>query len=349
MAYLTRTYRDFSGLNDTASLDSLLESELVTAQNIIFDNRGGYSKGWGRVRHTATPLTASPMKRVIALYRKDGTVKKFYAAGNTVWVDNDNGTYTALVDGAGAQVTFANTNFDSFTWTEDRLYLINGDRYYKVSFTNSRWEAVEVTPATNADLTGVKRCNMHEYYTGWFRHFFAGDTTDKMAVWYSEDNDPANVRSGTSGTAKVHPNPGLGPVTGLKTHRNAVLVGYKRGWMKWEGGGTQPAISADWHQLKASSGPTSNRAITPVREVLSYTATDGVYLLESLNTSAEDNSRKISKDIDNLYKSLTNKDNLVSVFDGRWLYIGGSDNKVLVADFDIIDEDGNPAWTVFTE
>lgn len=338
---VTQPFTNFIGLNMSSAIDSLLPTELITADNIIFDVRGGYSKGWGRVRHTPNPLDANPVKRIIPHFKKDGTVQLFYSSGTTLWKANGS-TATAIKTDLAGEIK------DYFSWTDDKLYFLDGTNYYRTDGT-----MVEAVPPfdTNYDLAGVKRCTMHEWYPGWFRHFFAGDSQDKYAVWFSDDSDPQKVKSGASGTAKVHPTLNLGPVTGLKVWKNHVLVGYKNGWFKWYGGGTNVVISADWHLLPASSGPVNNRVIVPVREYLCYCADDGVYVLETLNVSAEDNARKISKKIDPLYKSLTNKENLSATFDGRWLKIcAPSDNLVLVADFDIVttDENGDwsPAWSV---
>jgi hypothetical protein len=325
---------------------------------VIYSGGGGYSKGLGRVRYNTTPINTNPINTVIAHYRPDGSIKRFYASGTTLWIDNGV-SLDAITNSTGVVIVFASTKFDHFSWVDDKLYLVNGDKYYKVSYSavNSRWECEEVSPKVGADLTGVKRCNIHEYYSGWFRHFFAGDKLDRLALWYSEDNDPTNVLSGPSGVKKVYPTANLGPIMGVKSFRNQVLVGYKHGWFRWQGGGVNPAVSADWHQVKASSGPVSNRAIVPVGDTLLYASGDGIYLLENLDTYSEDNSRKISRNINNIYSKLVNKHNMCAIFDGRFLFLGCCDgtvqhnNMVIVVDFDVLTSEENgeyvPSYSIF--
>jgi len=282
-----------------------------------------------------------------------------YNDGSHLWKDNGDGTFTKFrheeeqEDYTMLTVdTWAGDIKDFFSHSDDKLYFLNGQYLHSMTGTTSESILGCSTP-TGYELTNVHKCTMHEWYGGAFKHFYAGNPADASRVYFSEDNDPLHVKTANS----VVPTANLGKVTALKAHEDQVLVFYQRGIFRWAGGASG-VLSADWHMIPASSGATSNKAVVGVREKLVYTAEDGVYILESLDTRRQNNARKISADIGETYKNLVNKDKMAAVFDGRYLFIACCDGKlaynntVLVADFDLLhaNEIGElvPAWSVFT-
>lgn len=170
----------------------------------------------------------------------------------------------------------------------------------------------------------------------------AGNSADKSALYFSEPNNPNIVKP----TSVMYPATDDGPITGLATFVDAVVVFFNRSIWVWRG--IDPEIDAIWQKIPVSVGTSSPHTITQITQLLTYAGSGGIYGISPAaigqsvdmrlgnNYIADLTANKVTQ----IIKSITNQDNIVSAYDPKTnkhflAYCDdgtGVNNKILVLD-----------------
>jgi len=265
---MLKPYIDFrGGWNADVAPDNLMDNELMLADNADLDERGAISKRKGTVPLNATSYAAQ-VERLIEWVRNDGTPILIAVIGNNLVKvsDADGSTVSLLVLDNPSIGHFA---FQDKFWFTCRSA---GVDYYKV-YDGTTVANVTPNAATDNDLTPIKRCRLFVRHPKSMRFFATLDPSDPAAVYYSEPNDPTYFKA----TSKLYPGGGEGPVTGLATFGEAVLVFYRNGVWMWKG--VDPATDTQWGKIPVSHGTVSPGAIVLAPSVLTFLSGGGIYAL----------------------------------------------------------------------
>ncbi len=146
-------------------------------------------------------------------------------------------------------------------------------------YTESKVWEVMVMPETaqstwdGESLTPIKRCKFAVRHIKSNRFFFAGDSSNQSALYYSEPNQPSIVKP----YAVLYPTTGDGPVTGLVVFVDAVLVFFKNSIWAWRG--MDPEFDAVWQKLPTAEGTEAPDTIELTTNSLTYMGSGGIYSL----------------------------------------------------------------------
>lgn len=186
------------------------------------------------------------------------------------------------------------------------------------------------------------KCKYVVRHTKSNRIFMAGSEEDKAALYFSEPNDPSVVKQ----TSVMYPATDDGPITGLATFVDAVVVLFKRSLWVWRG--IDPEIDAIWQKIPVPTGTNSPQTITQITQLLTYAGGSGIYGISPAaigqsadirlgnNYVADLTANKVTQ----IIKSITNQENIVSAYDpnGHKYMLAycdddtGVNNKILVLD-----------------
>jgi len=339
---LVVVYNDFrGGLNTDAAPDNILDNELMVADNVSLDKRGGLIKRKGTVPLNATSYGAQ-VEQLIEWKRNDGTTVLLAVIGTTLAKISD-------VDGTKTDIQVLNRNQIGWFAFQDKFYFVDGAEY-RVYDGNT---VAAVTPASGSDLTPIKRCKWLVHHPKSLRFFAAGDANDKAALYYSEPNDPTYFKA----TSKLYPAKAEGPITGLAVFGTAVVVFYQNGAWVWKG--VDPAIDAVWEPLPIRQGTLSHKSIALTPNGLTFLGLGGIYTVTAgildyniTLLAGSDLVKNISNNkVTNLIKDIVHPDTTVAVFDPYaelYMLAYGDDvtnprnNKILVFDWNL------GAFTVWT-
>lgn len=288
MAKYIVTYKDFSGGLTEVAPDIMNNNELIVAQNVVPDERGGLSKAKGTTRVNAAAYDANGVDVLIEFGRTDGTVIDLVFSNTTMrkW----DGTVIK------SDLPAPPTDWDVYN---DKLYWLDGTKFWQYDGTT----VAEVTMNAGGDATVwaiIKTCHYIEQRGQ--RHFFAKNNTNDL--YYSELGDPAHIKAAniiksvTDDSDKIR---------GLKEYGGALLVFKKEAIFGWFG--YNPTTDVEFKRVLAHKGTVSNKTICRVEDMLVYMADDGVYALRNLYTdiisSINISERKIGNTIKGaIYKEL---------------------------------------------
>ncbi len=265
---MLKTYTDFSrGENVDTAIDNLLDNELMKAENIDLNQRGGFSYRKGCVKFNATSYGAQ-VEQLEEWQRADGSVQLVGVIGTDFCTISEVGGEKTVIQALNPAVK------KCFCFPfQDKLYFGDGHNYYVYDGTTS----AEVTPAevdkseTTPDLTAIKRCKYAALHPPSYCFFFAGDSQNKNALYYSESNEPNNVKQ----TSVLFPTHAMGEITGLKVFGDSVVVFYKYGARIARG--IDPKVDMVWEEIPLPNGTMSNDAIVLTPSSLTFPGNGGLY------------------------------------------------------------------------
>ncbi len=120
-------------------------------------------------------------------------------------------------------------------------------------------------------LPAVRRCELATRHPKSMRAFYAGDPSNRAALFYSEPNLPGYIK----GSSVMYPSTDDGPITGLATFMDAVVVFFQRAAYIWRG--IDPDNDAIWMKLPITDGAVSHRTICQTTNALTYLGRGGIY------------------------------------------------------------------------
>lgn len=246
-------FADFTaGLNTDAASDHLGANELLIADNIDLSVRGGTKK-----RNGMKAINSSYEANVTSIFewpRNNGDVIKMAIIGGKLCEINATNQKTEI-----GSVSLPKVGQFAF---QDKLYYLSGTDYMVYDGTT----ATSVPPHSNNtnDLEPIKGCKFAVRHVKSQRFFYAGNSNEQAALYFSEPGQPDYVKE----TSKLFPSTGDGPITGLAIFVDAVLVFFKRSIWVWRG--IDPEIDAVWHKLPTSEGTIAPYSICHSKTGLMY-------------------------------------------------------------------------------
>jgi len=303
------------GINTTSSYDELDSSELITGINIDLQARGGYTQRKGcSIYKTLVDgegiVLPYPIPRLIDYPNKPLVVI------NKSLRDFDNGIITLLLN---------SNNVDYEFFTNSKLYLLDGTAYWVYDGTT----CVAVTPAAGSDLTAVKRCT-HLIQRGQ-RMFALGDPQNPNYLYFSEIGDPTNFLASSVVKAVTDDNDTL---VGMTLFSDSLLAFKGKEIFRWSG--WDPTTDVEFKPLDTGHGAISSGTIQVSEDYLIFADNEGVFCLTAIDADII-KSYYISKNIEDIYRGLTNLDKMKSVVYKGNYYLAccdngtGINNKVLKA------------------
>lgn len=305
------------GVNTTSSYDELDSSELITGVNIDLQARGGYTQRDGcslyknLTNGDTPPVTlAYPISRLIDYPGKPLLVI------NKSLRDFNNNVITLLLN---------SNNIDYEFFTNSKLYLVDGTEYWVYNGTT----CVPVTPASGADLAPIKRCT--QIIQRGQRMFALGDPQNPNYLYFSEIGDPTNFKASSVVKAVTDDNDIL---VSMKLFSNSLLAFKHNEIFRWTG--WDPTTNVEFKPLDTGHGTVVGGTVQVSEDFLIFADSEGVYCLTTIESSLI-KSYNVSKNIEGIYKGLTNLDKMRSiVYKGNY-YLAccdngtGINNKILKA------------------
>lgn len=327
------------GWNTDSPSILISDDELALADNAVIMNRGGIRKRYGTSRLNPTSFNAY-VEQVIEWPRDDGTFVLLAVLND----GNEINLCRITEEGEAVPVQNLNSTRIAYFFLFDKFYFIDpGTEYYVYNGTTCN----PVTPAPESDnnLEPIKRCKYAVYHSKSNRIFFAGDSEEQPAVYYSEYNNPEYVKA----ISVVYPTRADGPVKGLAVLMDALIVGYR--FSNWVWMGIDPAYDAIWERLPTSHGPLNGDCFALTTDSLSMVSEGGIFALSpailGLAMEAEPGSgyiMNIAKDkVLNVLHSITAPEKVKTVFnsDTGEFFIAycdddsGRNNKILTFDWEL--------------
>lgn len=285
------TFTNFDhGINTTKSVDELDPTEFITAVNIDLKARGGYTQRKGCSVHKALlenniPL-AYPISKLIDYPGKPLLVI------NKSLRDWDNNTITLLLNSNNISYEF---------FTNSKLYIMDGTEYWVYDGTT----LTAVTPGGSTDLTHIKKCT--SMIQRGQRLFAIGDPDNPNYLYFSDIGDPTTFQASSIVKAVTDDTDSL---TGLITFADCLLAFKKHSIFKWSG--WDPTNDVEFKDMDTGHGAVNSDVIKVSDNYLIHADDEGVFCLTTVETNVI-KSYNISKPIDDIYKTLTNKDKMKAV------------------------------------
>ena len=126
---------------------------------------------------------------------------------------------------------------------------------------------------SGATLDKIKKCTMLEFHPISYRIFAAGNPSDPTALYFSEINNPYAFK----GSSELRPTSAAGPITGLQSFVQSMLVSYTRKWMFWDG--IKVGTDVEWGTLPIPTGCVNHWAKVLTPYSLTFWGTDGLYIV----------------------------------------------------------------------
>ena len=324
-------FADFrGGINVDVAPDHLADNELEIADNVDLSERGGLKKRPGTEQVNAT-CQAGTATQLFEWPRNNGDVELIGVTGNQLQKINVGGSSDILY----------NVNSDKVAYfsLQDMLYTLDGSNFKQ--YDGSASGDVTAHAHEENDLEPIRRCKFAVRHPKSLRIFYAGDSQDRAAVYFSEPNQPNFVKA----TNRMYPTTGDGPVTALALFVDAVLVFFKNSIWVWRG--LDPASDAIWHKLPTSEGTESPYTICLTTNSLTYLGRGGIYSLSPsiIGVSAEIQTGKemVHNITDNRVASIIRRiqqpDKAVAEFDAKnskymlsYSLTGSTPDSMLVVD-----------------
>lgn len=310
------TFVNFNkGRNDSASSDTLLPEELKEAVNVELQKRGGYSKRGGTAKAIASPVGTGEVKRLIK-----------YLATNLATIGTNLVKWDGTVIKSGLNSGYIGHQF----FTNSKLYFLDGTKYWVYDGTT----VAEVTAASGADLTAIKRCNT--LIQRGQRMFAIGDPQNPNYLYFSEPGEPNNFKAASIVKAVSNDDDGI---VGLYLFHESLLAFKKRRVYAWSG--WDPTTDVRFDELDADWGTSAPLSVVKADNYLLYLGDDAIMALYG-NDAGNINSMRVSPGITEILKGLTNKDKAVGIYHKGRYYLSccddgtGINNLVLVGYVDMI-------------
>jgi hypothetical protein len=281
-------------------------------------------------------------------------------SGNELYIYDKSGTFDdgeTITSSGGASMTLFGESIDTFTLqnifsdgTRQLLGVSLSDGSFGYYSDRDNWIVGEDSHAfasyRNIDgdydtsLSSVKNCKYAVRHTNSYRFFFAGDNTDKSALYYSEPNQPNFIKA----TSILYPTEAEGPIVGLTEMMGYLVVSYENG--DWVYTGVDPAQDAQWKKIPTRHGAHNQNVITLTNNSLTTYGDNGIYVKNPSILGQDDNMVpgenfivNIAKNkVEGLLDNITDPKAAVSVYDPEddFYYLAfcddgtGTNNKVLV-------------------
>ena len=286
------------GINNTSSYDELEPSELITAINIDLQARGGYTQRKGCSVYKTLEDVNTPISCLINYPEKPLLVT------DKSLRDFNNNVITLLLKSNNIAYEF---------FTNSKLYLLDGEEYWVYDGTT----CVPVTPAEGADLTPIKRCT--RLIQRGQRMFALGDPQNPNYLYFSEIGDPTNFKASSIVKAVTDDNDKL---TDLMLFSDSLLVFKEREIFRWTG--WDPSTDVEFKPLDVGHGAIPG-TVQVSEDYLIFADNEGVFCLNTVEDKLI-KSYYVSKNIEDIYKTLTNLDKMRSiVYKGNY-YLACCDN-----------------------
>ena len=183
---------------------------------------------------------------------------------------------------------------------------------------------------SDVDLSNIRKCTMLEMHNKSNRFFATGNPDDPSAIYYSELLEPDNFK----GYSVVYPTTNDGPVQGIETLNDMLLVFYKNSVWAWRG--IDPQQDAVWEKLPLLHGTYNGKTLQLTQNTLTFIDLDGIYSLNSLKEAQNITEDKVS----NVIKSIANKGKVQAIFNSAeskyilaYAETDSKSNKFLVGDW----------------
>ena len=183
---------------------------------------------------------------------------------------------------------------------------------------------------SDVDLSNIRKCTMLEMHNKSNRFFATGNPDDPSAIYYSELLEPDNFK----GYSVVYPTTNDGPVQGIETLNDMLLVFYKNSVWAWRG--IDPQQDAVWEKLPLLHGTYNGKTLQLTQNTLTFIDLDGIYSLNSLKEAQNITEDKVS----NVIKSIANKGKVQAIFNSAeskyilaYAETDSKSNKLLVGDW----------------
>lgn len=291
------------GINTTSSFDELDSSELVTAINIDLKARGGYTQRKGcSIHKTITndgQVVQYPVSRIID-----------YPSSPLMVVNK------TLMDWGGNPITLLlkSNLVDYEFFTNNKLYLLDGEEYWVYDGST----CVAVVPASGSDLTPIKRCT--RLIQRGQRMFALGDPQNPNYLYFSEVGDPSNFKASSIVKAVTDDDDTL---QGLALFSSSLLAFKKDEIFRWTG--WDPNSDVEFNPLDTGHGTVAPDTVCVAEDYLIFADSDGVFALTTIESQLI-KSYNITKNIEEIWKTLTNKDKMRAVvYEGNY-YLACCDN-----------------------
>ena len=183
---------------------------------------------------------------------------------------------------------------------------------------------------SDVDLSNIRKCTMLEMHNKSNRFFATGNPADPSAIYYSELLEPDNFK----GYSVVYPTTNDGPVQGIETLNDMLLVFYKNSVWAWRG--IDPQQDAVWEKLPLLHGTYNGKTLQLTQNTLTFIDLDGIYSLNSMKEARNVTEEKVS----NVIKSIANKGKIQAIFNSAeskyilaYAETDSNSNKLLVGDW----------------
>jgi len=323
-----------AGLNVDVPEALLSKEELLQADNADILPRGGFKKRDGLININETAYE-DKVKQIIEFPREDGTSEILAIIGNQLAKIN-------MSDGTKTDLQTVQADRVPYFFIQDDLYFIDpGEEYYRYNGTSV--SAVSPKDEEDNDLAPIRRCKYAQYHIQSNRIFFAGDSENTSAVYYSEFNEPNYVKA----ISRVHPTRNDGKVIGLNILMDTLIAHFPYSNYIWRG--IDPTQDAIWERLPTAHGPLNDDLSRITTDSLTIVSKGGIMNISpSIIGIPMDNEvgssylQNISKErVNSILQSIENKEKARSVFDsdtGKFYLAysdtAGDNNKILVFDFE---------------
>lgn len=331
-----RSYYDFrGGLNTDAALDNMMDNELVRADNVDLDERGGLTKRKGTIRLNEEHY-GFQVEQLIEWPRDDGESWLLAVIGtNLCWIRDDQSYQSEVL----APVA---TDKVGHFFLQDKLYFVDGQSYRV--FDGSAVTEVEPEDEDDNDLDPIKRCRFIVRHPNSYRIFAAGDSQNPTALYFSEPNAPGYFKA----TNVLHPTTGDGPVQGLAVFGDALVVFYRHSFWVWRGIDPESAV---WHKAPAGTGTIAPWTVDLTPNSMTFLGDGGLYAVSpallGYDVTVEPTEGLVANltrnRVEKLIRSIANPGRAVGIFDShnqRYLLActdadGVRNNQILVFDWNL--------------
>jgi len=271
MAKQIITYKDFSGgLNLDTAPDLLKDNELRVAMNAVID-KGPAPKRDGFDNFNATTFkvdtTDNHVESMFEWRRNDGTTFIMAVVGLVLKkIAYPAGTVTNVKTLSAADIgcfVYADTFY--FTGKESGT-----DKYWSYDGTT----CAEVTAASGADLSNIKKCRDFTWHPSSQRIFASKDSGNPSRLYWSALGAPNNFKSLAD---FVLPTTGDGPITALENFGNSMVAFFSSSAWAWTG--VDPTVDAKWQRIPISTGAVGKKAVAMTPNTLTYVDIGGVMSL----------------------------------------------------------------------
>ena len=269
--YKSVSHRGFgSGLNLSAAVDTVAESEAIDALNVIFTTKDAVQQRWGFAKLSAVEGT-NRYDSLTPFYKADGTKQLMAGAGNRLEALNSSGTIIASSVGPTASPHY----FQRFGGpTAEHLYIANG------ADTVRRWDGAAFSTPVYTGVTPTGRflglsSADNRLVSARFSGSAAGN--NPSTVRFSDEGNPTSFTA----TSYVDLTPGDGEeIMGVAYWRNQVFVFKSTKFFVFYGNSPDDAGGVDFNYrpVEVGVGLAASRALAVTDHGVYFMDRAGIYL-----------------------------------------------------------------------